>query len=163
MVGLDSFSGSLQSWYPASYPSLYSSACLAFFPSANARAQRVLRLKASGVDPAALRKCLMSVSSAWLMKRAKLMASSVGSSLGFMAAAGDKVGGCGTDMGGVGGVIAVVGAAVTNGVVAVAFFVGFLLLEGAGIVFYGLGDVVGLGNVCGELENGPKQLIFSRK
>ena len=57
----------------------------------------------------------------------KLMALSVGSSLGSVAAAGNKIGGCVTDVGGVDGDMAVSGVAVAAGFDVVVFFADFLL------------------------------------
>ena len=65
------------------------------------------------------------------------MASPVGSGSGCVVAAGNKVCGCGVDIGGAGGDIAVVGAAVTTGVDTVAFFADSFLLDSTGIVFVG--------------------------
>ena len=65
------------------------------------------------------------------------MVVSVGSGLGSVVAAGNKIGGCVTDVGGVDGDMAVSGVVITAGFDAVAFFADFFLLEGAGIVYMG--------------------------
>ena len=77
----------------------------------------------------------MLVGSAWLMNQAKLMALSVGSGLGVVAA-GNRIGGCVTDVGGVDGNMAISGVAAAAGFDAVAFFADFLLGR-AGNIFAG--------------------------
>jgi hypothetical protein len=69
---------------------------------------------------------------AFSMKNAKL---NVGDGADSVAAVGNEVGGCGVNVGGVGDDIVVAAVAVAAGADAVAFFAGFFLLDGAGIVF----------------------------
>ena len=83
------------------------------------------------------------------MNRAKLVASSVGSGPGSVAAVGDETGGCEVDVGGVSDDIVVAEVAVGASFDVAAFFAVFFLLEGAGIIFgadFGLECVVGLEN-----------------
>jgi hypothetical protein len=79
----------------------------------------------------------MSVRSAWFMNQAKFVASLVGSGSGSVAAAGDEGRGFGVGNRGVDGGVVVAGVAAAAGFDTAAFFEGFFLLEGAGIVFIG--------------------------
>ena len=83
-----------------------------------------------------------TVSTNWLtsqkvaLLRKKVM-SGVGHGSDSMAVVGDKLGGCGVDVGGIDGDIVVAGVAIAAGFDVVAFFADFFLLKGAGMVYMG--------------------------